>query len=86
MLMERGVYPQKAKTLSELPWATLEYVQRHMDQAESEGWEKPVGMAIYRIEAHAPMPAAREDDDDDRHKYVRGPLAYAVNREEDEEA
>jgi hypothetical protein len=41
---------------------------------------------IYRIEFDWPLPEAfGESDDDDRHKYVKGPLAYAVNRDDEDE-
>jgi hypothetical protein len=88
LMVSLGVYARKARQLAKLPWVTPEYVQAHVDLAKSEKWDKPVGMAIYRIESEAPMPHATEREDADyreRHKYATGLYAKYFGGDDEEE-
>jgi hypothetical protein len=81
LMVSLGVFPKKAKQLAKLPWVTQEYVKAHMELAESEGWEKPVGMAIYRIESEAPMPdesTYESAEERERKKYIRGKFSDQI--------
>lgn len=81
-LREYEVLGRKARELAQLEWVTPEYIRAHMQHAEEEQdrWESPVGMAVYRIQGHAPVPKerGRSRDEEDRRKYIRGPYAEFI--------
>jgi len=53
-LKNAGIKGKKAHSLLTLPWLTLEYIQAHHAQVQTETWDNPAGMMIYRIEGEEP--------------------------------
>jgi hypothetical protein len=85
ILRAGGVDEETADRLARLPQSTPDFVTRHLAWAEEQG--RPVGTAIFRIKKgwSPPKKKKEEEADDDRHKYINGPLAYAVNRDDEDE-
>jgi len=61
-LRAAGIIGRKAALLSACDWITPEYIQAHIRQAQSEGWDNPAGMAIYRMESNLPAPEVAQNE------------------------
>jgi len=55
-LHQGGIYAEKAEMLSRLEWVTVEYIQAHIEAVKHEKWDRPLGMAIHRMETNQPVP------------------------------
>jgi hypothetical protein len=81
ILREYEVIGRKARQIAELEWVTPEYIRAHMEQVqrEQDRWENPTGMALYRIQEHAPLPGKWvRRDADDRSRYISGKYADII--------
>ena len=59
-LKDAGVKGKKSRALVELPWVTAEYVRAHAALVQSEQWDNPAGMMVYRMEGEEPAPEIAE--------------------------
>ena len=85
-LKKYGVVGKKAKDISECDWVTSEYIQRHIEFAESEGhWDNPVGMAITRMMDGAPEPVKKRNNHKPGKAYSTGMFSeFIFNGEQTE--
>jgi len=58
-LKDAGVKGKKSRALVELPWVTAEYVRAHAALVQSEQWDNPAGMMVYRMEGEEPAPEVK---------------------------
>lgn len=87
VLRKHGVFGKTAEDLASLEWATTKYIEAMMEKAEKGRFDNPVGMAIYWIKEHAPIPEAIDTKDADyreRHKYAQGLYAEYFDRDDEE--
>lgn len=61
-LKECGIKGKKLQTLLTLPWLSVEYIRAHWAKIQTEQWDSPVGMLVYRIEGEEPAPELQEVD------------------------
>ena len=60
-LHSAGIFGGKAEKLADLNWITPEYIRAHVAQVQVEKWDRPLGMAIYRMETQQPAPELEEN-------------------------
>ena len=60
VLSELGIFANKANTIATDHHVTVEDMRAHVLLAKAEDWERPLGMAIYRLLNHVPAPDMQE--------------------------
>jgi hypothetical protein len=78
VLHECGIWGAKAEKIALLQDITPDDIRAHMQAALKAGRDNPQGFVIRLMESGAPAPRPR-DPDEDRKKYVRGPLAGYIH-------
>jgi hypothetical protein len=61
VLGELGIFGHKAKAIAEDHHITVEDMRAHVLLVKAEDWERPLGMAIYRLLSHQPAPDLQEN-------------------------
>lgn len=56
-----GIFGGKAEKLALLDWVDPDYIKAHVTAAKGEDFDRPVGMAIYRMETNQPAPELQEN-------------------------
>ena len=61
LLNDAGIYGRKADEIAEDWHIKAETIQAHLAWVKTEQWDKPQGMAIYRLLNHVPAPELKEN-------------------------
>lgn len=61
VLGELGIFADKAKAIATDHHITIEAMRAHVLLAKAEEWERPLGMAIYRLLSHQTAPDMQEN-------------------------
>ena len=56
LLKDAGIFGKRAREIAEAEHVTADYLKAHLVQIESETWDNPLGMLIWRVTECVPAP------------------------------
>lgn len=59
-MKECGIKGKKLRSLLTLPWLSVDYIRAHWAKIQTEEWDNPAGMMVYRMEGEEPAPEIEE--------------------------